>query len=370
MSNEQELYAWLVLEQVPGLGSVELGRVEQIAPNNLLALLELEGHQLRQLGWNDKQIAVLKTPNQAWIEDALSWLHSSPQHFILTRSCEAYPEKLKQLSRPPLILYGKGDLAPLNQPQVAIVGSRNPTPAGQQVAFELAAQLVSSGMVVTSGLALGIDGWAHKGALKAGGQTIAVLGSGLAKLYPRRNMGLAQQICDSDGCLLSEFAPQLGARAEHFPRRNRIISGLSLGTLVVEAAIRSGSLITARYALEQGRDVFAIPGSIHNPLAQGCHYLIKQGAKLVECVEDILEEYQNLALGQKNQGIARSEKSDENGLAKDLLLGSVEFEVTSIDVIAQRSGLPVTQVLAQLLEYELRGLVAAVPGGYVKLRGK
>ncbi|MBN7821857.1 DNA-processing protein DprA [Bowmanella yangjiangensis] len=370
MSTEAELYAWLVLDQVPGLGSDELEQLTQLTSNNASALFDLEDQQLRQLGWKAKQVAAFRNPDKAWIDDALHWLQSSPEHAILTYRSDTYPKLLQQLFRPPVVLYCKGNVSLLDEPQLAIVGSRNPTPTGHQFAFDIAAQLVAAGLVVTSGLALGIDGWAHKGALEAKGKTIAVLGSGLAKPYPRRNVGLSEQICNGGGCLISEFAPQLGARAEHFPRRNRIISGLSLGTLVVEAAIRSGSLITARCALEQGRDVFAVPGSIFNPLAQGCHYLIKQGAKLVEGVEDILEEYQNLALGRQNYACSQQEKSDENGLAKDILLGSVEFEVTSIDVIAQRSGLPVTQVLAQLLEYELRGLVAAVPGGYVKLRGK
>ncbi|GAA0372857.1 DNA-processing protein DprA [Bowmanella denitrificans] len=370
MTNEDNMMAWLTLDQMSGLSGELLIKLLQDTGGHLPLLLQWDAKQLRRCGLHEEQIRQLKNPNQRWIADSLDWLSKDAQHFLLPLSDKRYPNQLRQLSRPPLLLFGKGQADILDCPQLAIVGSRSPSSSGQQSAFELAGQLSLAGLIVTSGLALGIDGWAHKGALKVNGKTIAVLGSGLANVYPRRHLALANQISECGGCLLSEFAPGQSALPEHFPRRNRIISGLSLGTLVVEAALRSGSLITARYALEQGRDVFAVPGNIYNPLTEGCHYLIKQGAKLVTAVEDILEEYQNLALEVQNQGHPSSEKSSGNGLAKDPLLVSVEFEVTSIDVIAQRSGMPVTQVLAQLLEYELRGLVAAVPGGYVKLRGK
>jgi DNA processing protein len=219
-------------------------------------------------------------------------------------------------------------------------------------------------------LAIGIDGLAHQGAILGSGLTIAVLGTGIDYTYPRRHVQLAQQILEMGGTLISEFAPYTPVRPENFPRRNRIISGLSLGTLVVEAAIKSGSLITARYAIEQDREVFAIPGNIHNPLSKGCHYLLKQGAKLVEDLGDINEEFQNLSIWKEHSSENKTQKNVNQGLATDLLLDSVDFEATPLDIVAERSGMPVSLVMSQLLEYELRGLVTAVQGGYLKLGAK
>lgn len=364
------LTRWMIIEQLPRFGAVTLATIDEKTQGNLTGLFDQTDADLRKLGLSADQIRVLRRPNQDWLDRAFTWQASSSEHFMLGFDSADYPQQLKELPRPPLLLYGKGDKDCLKMPQIAIVGSRNPTTPGRQFACDIAAQLSRAGFVVTSGMALGIDGWAHKGVLERGGETIAVLGSGLEQIYPKRHLQLARQIVDGGGCLLSEFAPWQQANADHFPRRNRIISGLSLGTLVVEAAIRSGSLITARYALEQGRDVFAVPGSVHNPLSKGCHYLIKQGAKLVESVEDIVEEYQNLVTAVDKVNANDAEKNSNNGLARGRLLDSVEFEVTPIDVIAQRSGLPLKVVLTELLEYELRGLVTAVPGGYIKLRGK
>ncbi|GAB3026173.1 DNA-processing protein DprA [Bowmanella dokdonensis] len=370
MSAKNSLRQWLALEQLPGLGSKCMANLLERTDHNLVSLFDMDDARLRDMGLSATQIQSLRHPNTDWIDAALHWQKSEPHHFLLTLDHPDYPDRLRQIARPPLILFAKGDPTVLNLLQIAIVGSRNPSPAGRDTAHNLAKALTERGIVVTSGLALGIDGWAHRGALAAKGRTIAVLGTGLDHIYPRRHVDLADEIITQGGCLLSEFAPPVGALPEHFPRRNRLISGLSVGTLVVEAALRSGSLITARYALEQGREVFAVPGSINNPLAKGCHHLIRQGAILVEKVEDILDEFQEFASESQSIHGPGEEKSAGNCLAKDPLLDSVEFEVTSIDVIAQRSGMPVTQVLAQLLEYELRGLVTAVPGGYVKLGGK
>jgi DNA processing protein len=202
------------------------------------------------------------------------------------------------------------------------------------------------------------------------GKTIAVLGTGIDQIYPRRHYELAARIIENNGTIISEFAPETPVRPDNFPRRNRIISGLSVGTLIIEAAIKSGSLITARYALEQDREVFAVPGNINNPLSQGCHYLIKQGAKLVACVEDINDEFQNLKIWKESESAKKLQINATESLASDLLLDSVDFEVTPLDVVAERSGIPVAQVMSQLLEYELRGLVTAVSGGYLKLGEK
>ncbi|GGD72070.1 DNA-processing protein DprA [Lacimicrobium alkaliphilum] len=365
-----KLARWMTLEQLPRFGAATLAALEQKTEGNLPGLFDLTDAQLTSIGLSKDQIGILRHPNQDWLDRNFAWEARSSKYFLLGYDSADYPQQLRELSRPPLLLYGQGNRHCLNAPQVAIVGSRNPTLQGRQLAFELASQLSQAGFVITSGMALGIDGWAHKGVVQQGGKTIAVLGSGLEQIYPKRHLQLADQIVQSQGCLLSEFAPWQRACADHFPRRNRIISGLSLGTVVIEAAIRSGSLITARYALEQDRDVFAVPGSVYNPLSKGCHYLIKQGARLVESAEDIIEEYQNVvSLGGKVSD-NDAEKNSDNVLARDRLLDSVDYEITPVDVITQRSGLPLKAVLSELLEYELRGLVITAPGGYIKLRGK
>lgn len=370
MAQDVEIRKWMIIEQLPRFGAGMLRALCENMQGQLLSLFDLPDSELRSLGLSSEQIRTIRYPNTDWLDKNFAWLSSRTENFVLGFDSVDYPQQLKELPRPPLLLFGQGNKSCLKTPQIAIVGSRNPTTPGRQFAFEIASQLSQAGFVVTSGMALGIDGWAHKGVLEQGGETIAVLGSGLEQIYPKRHLQLARQILDGGGCLLSEFAPWQKAAADHFPRRNRIISGISMGTLVVEAAIRSGSLITARCALEQGRDVFAVPGSVHNPLSKGCHYLIKQGAKLVESVEDIVEEYQNLVTMVDKVNENDAEKNNNNGLARDRLLDSVEFEVTPIDVIAQRSGLPLKVVLTELLEYELRGLVTAISGGYIKLRGK
>jgi DNA processing protein len=250
------------------------------------------------------------------------------------------------------------------------VGSRTPSPQGRENAKYFASHLSECGWTITSGLALGIDGLSHQGAMLGGFITIAVLGTAIDKMYPRRHIGLAEKILLNDGVIISEFAPNTLGRAEYFPRRNRLISGLSVGTLIVEAAIRSGSLITARCALEQNREVFALPGSIHSPMSAGCHHLIQQGAKLVTCVEDINEEFQHLILPSLTKKEDKLEKNMLQSLALDKLLDSVDFEVTPLDIVAQRSGIEVADVMSRLLEFELRGIVAAVPGGYIKLGKK
>jgi DNA processing protein len=260
------------------------------------------------------------------------------------------------------VLYVRGDVGLLSKNQLAMVGSRHPTAMGVETAQQFAKQLAASGLVITSGLALGIDGASHRGALLTG-KTIAVLGTGLGSIYPRTHQSLATEILEKGGTLVSEFPPASPPKAAHFPLRNRIISGLSLGVLVVEAAIRSGSLITARTALEQNREVFAIPGSIHNPLARGCHQLLRQGAKLVETVEDVLEEI-NLQIT-KTTKLPLKEPVDLDPQLKRVL-AQIGYEATAVDAIILRSELTASEVSSMLLSLELAGYVCNAPGGYVR----
>jgi DNA processing protein len=269
----------------------------------------------------------------------------------------------------PPVLFVEGNAELLSDPQIAIVGSRNASIDGLRTAREFAADLAKKGLAITSGLALGVDGHAHDGALSVEGDTIAVLGSGLQHIYPARHRKLAQKIVQKGGTLVSEFRPSARPRSEHFPRRNRIISGLSLGVLVVEAAEKSGSLITARYANEQGREVFAIPGAIQSPSARGCNQLIKQGACLVQCSADILQEVDSLLTWSVNMQKDMFEQQGENEqLPFPELLANVGVEATPVDILAQRTNIPVHEIMMQLLELELQGHVAAVSGGYIRTR--
>ncbi|GGW96227.1 DNA-processing protein DprA [Alteromonas halophila] len=352
--------AWLSLASIAG-----------VAPGNWLTQVEHFGtvEQLLRTGANESDTLrrLFGTINTTWLARTEQWLAQCTKHSLLCIDDENYPPLLKTLAHPPLVLFVAGHTGALQLPQLAIVGSRRASHAGKSTATEIARALSSAGIVVTSGLATGIDAAAHEGALSAG-MTVAVMGTGPDRVYPLRNQSLYEKIIDNDGAVISEFFPGIGPRRYHFPRRNRIIAALSLGTLVVEATIKSGTLITANLAADLGREVFAIPGSIHHSYASGCHHLIKQGAALVTSSDDILD-----ALAPSLAGIDRAvieEKSEVNCLATDKLLASVNFDVTAIDVIAERNALPVNEVMAALLEYELRGWVAAVPGGYVKLRGK
>ena len=283
-----------------------------------------------------------------------------------------YPSLLKQIYDPPLVLFVQGDVNRLNEPQIAVVGSRNASINGRETAFSLANSLVNNRIAITSGLALGIDACAHKGALEGKGTTHAVVATGLDQVYPARHKVLAKKIISSGGTIISEYFPGTRPKAGLFPRRNRIISGLSLGVLVVEATIKSGSLITARCALEQNREVFAVPSSINNPQSKGCHWLIKQGAKLVEESADIIEELDlidksGLNLSRNKEKDEESKKSRKQDLLIDSLLASVGYEITPVDTVVSRSKLPTEVVLTRLTMLELRGLVSAVPGGYLRV---
>jgi DNA processing protein len=369
-SERVELENWLKLVKIPNFSVGSLKKLKQKLDIGLSELFAISKTSLEQLGFNHPQIEAILHPNMSTINDSFRWLNTSSNRFIIHFDHPSYPGLLKQISSPPPLLYGYGRPNYLNNYQVAMVGSRAPSPQGKENAKLFASRLSEYGWTITSGLALGIDGLSHQGALSGGFTTIAVLGTAIDKMYPRRHIKLAEQILQNDGVIISEFAPNTLGRPEYFPRRNRIISGLSVGTLIVEAAIKSGSLITARCALEQNREVFALPGNIHNPMSAGCHHLIQQGAKLVTCVDDINEEFTHLILPISNKRIDKTEKNMSQSLASDKLLDSVDFEVTPLDIVAQRSGIEVADVMSQLLEYELRGLVTAVPGGYIKLGEK
>lgn len=308
--------------------------------------------------------------SQPLIDAALKWCQADSNRHIISLSSSYYPTSLKQLDSPPLVLFATGDIQLLQKPQIAIVGSRRASLQGKRIANDIAFGLSNNGIAVTSGLAMGIDSAAHQGAMSGSTGTIAVMGTGPDKIYPAKNSKLYDLINREGGVTITEFFPGQGPKPWHFPRRNRIIAALSLGTLVIEAKIKSGTLITANLAADMGREVFAVPGSIFHAYSEGCHWLIQQGAKLVTNINDILVEIdvepEQLGLNVDEQ----SEKSTANSLATDKLLASVDYDITAIDVIAQRNALSVSQAMASLLEYELRGLVAAVPGGYVKLRGK
>jgi DNA processing protein len=361
----QALRPWLILARAPGVGPRTFGRLlgQYGSPERVLAAPPSE---LRELGVKGPALAYLADPDPSHIEGDLGWL-GQPNASLLTLHDPRYPPLLAELSDPPPLLFVLGDAELLSQPQLALVGSRNPTPGGLENARAFARELAGCGLVITSGLAIGIDAAAHEGAL-ARGQTLAVLGTGPDRVYPASQRDLAHRIA-SGGALVTELPPGVGARAEHFPRRNRLISGLSLGTLVVEATPQSGSLITARLAAEQGREVFAIPGSIHNPLARGCHTLIRQGAKLVESAQDILEELAPLlgalpapvaSFGPSDPATSGDEPLDE---AYRALLGCMDHDPIAPDELIARSGLSPQQVAAMLLILELRGQILPCPGG-------
>jgi DNA processing protein len=363
----QDALYWLALIRTPRLGSASALRLLQhcgsaagcfTSANSLPAALEL----------HPDVRAFLKSPDLAAAEQDLAWMQRSGAKLVTVLD-PAYPPLLKQIPDPPVALFARGDVALLSAPQLAMVGSRNPSVEGRRNAEEFAEYLTKCGLVITSGMALGIDAASHRGALKAGGGTVAVWGTGLDRPYPPRNRDLAEEIA-ARGVVISEFPPGTPPLPTHFPRRNRIISGLAVGTLVVEAASQSGSLITARLASEQGREVFAIPGSIHNPMARGCHRLLREGAKLVQAGSDILEELAPL-LGLEFPVVATdsgavqttADAAPPEDPEYKLLLNSLDFAPTSVDALVERTGLTPDVVSSMLLMLELQGQVEASPGG-------
>lgn len=361
-----ELTAWLTLARAPALHA---GTLRPLLDHfsTAGAIVAASSAALRSAGAAKSLIEHLQARHDAVIAADLRWLQRAGCHFIPLCD-ERYPPRLANIADAPTALYVQGEPALLKSSQLAIVGSRNPTPAGRDNAAQFAGQLAHYGVTITSGLALGVDAASHRGALEASGATIAVCGTGVDLRYPRSNAQLAEQIA-TRGALVSEFPLGTPALRASFPRRNRIISGLSLGVLVVEAALKSGSLITARLAAEQGREVFAVPGSIHNGLARGCHQLIRQGATLVETVEDILSE---IALTTANSTTendvserAARQKKSVAPLDNDyeILLDALGFEPASIDALIARSGLKADAVASMLLMLELEGRIESYPGG-------
>lgn len=355
MADRDEARYWLALSFIPGLGGETFRRLLSTfgPPENIFSA---SSAQLRAAC--DKKIAdaIAHGLDESALAPAIAWLAEPGNHLITLADAE-YPQAMLQTADPPPFLYVKGRLDLLQQPALALVGSRRATPQGEKDAEAFAETLSHAGYTVVSGLALGIDAAAHRGGLKGVGSSIAVVGTGLDIVYPARNRDLAHQLAQH-GAIVSEFAIGTPSLAQNFPRRNRIISGLSRGVLVVEAALRSGSLITARLAGEQGREVFAMPGSIHSPLAKGCHQLLKQGAKLVESAQDILEE-----LGHTETVSINSQKPEPAPKTHRELIAQMGATPCGIDALVTSTGLTAERVCAILLELEMSGRVASLPGG-------
>lgn len=359
---------WLALNRVTGLGVV---RAKDLVAHfgGPRAVLEASESDLIAQNVSPKTRQLLKGPDWDGVERDRRWLERARRHAV-TLAHPCYPSRLREIADPPLVLFVEGSLDILSRPQLAIVGSRNPTASGGAIARGFSRAFASAGLVVTSGLALGIDVAAHRGALEAGGKTIAVTGSGPDLVYPREHTAVAREIV-AYGAVVTEYCVGTPPRAQNFPRRNRLISGLSLGVLVVEAARKSGSLITARCAVEQGREVFAIPGSIHNPLAKGCHGLIRAGAKLVETVEDVIEEIAQQCpidtLANPPETLKSDMQLDPNAVGMDedyaRLLESMAYDRVAVDTLVNRTGLTPEVVSSMLLLLELKGFVASEPGG-------
>jgi DNA processing protein len=363
-----ELTAKLILLRAPLTGAQWFALMEHCGSAS--QALGADTSTWQACGLTERSVAVLSTFTESLVAADYEWLRQ-PHHHLVCLGDAHYPPLLRQIADAPTGLFVSGNVELLSKPQLAIVGSRNPTPYGREVATAFARHLTQCGLVITSGLAEGIDAASHRGALDGTGQTIAVCGTGLDSVYPPNCKSLASEI-EQRGVLVSEFPIGTTARKFHFPLRNRIISGLSLGTFVVEAALHSGSLITAKQAGDYGREVFALPGSIHNPMAKGCHQLIRQGAKLVDSAEDILNELGPLAsITQSLRHVAKAAnptdlpaKSDME-LDKDykILLDALGFESIGIDQLVERSGLTADVVASMLLILELEDHIASIPGG-------
>ncbi|MBU0750575.1 MAG: DNA-processing protein DprA [Gammaproteobacteria bacterium] len=354
-----EIAGWIRLTSIPGVGGeTQRNLLKAFGPPE--AIFAASGSALRGVIGAAQAERLSGHDAADDIEAALNWA-AEPGNRIITLADADYPQALLTAADPPVLLYVKGRAELLNRPAIAIVGSRSATKQGEANAEAFAAALSAAGLTVVSGLALGIDAAAHRGALKGPGSTVAFIGTGADRIYPAKNAALTREIA-AKACVVSEFPLGMVALQGNFPRRNRLIAGISLGCLVVEAAERSGSLITARLAGDAGREVFAIPGSIHSPLAKGCHKLIRQGAKLVETAADILEELRWENVGSSGT-VAHAEPAAAPDASSDALLSAMDDTPTSLDTLAQRSGLTPGDLLAILLPLELEGRVAQLPGG-------
>ena len=379
---ENSLRNWLALSHVNKLGPVRIHSLLDIFATPT-AIFDAGRQGWQEAGLSEKMIENLSAPDWEKVDADLEWAEQENAN-IISLDDENYPPLLKNISDAPPVLYTLGQAEILKLPQLAIVGSRNPTRGGQEIAHDFAAYLTSMGMTVTSGLAMGIDAAAHQGALdtiqkdlNGHGFTVAVTGTGLDRVYPAKNREIAHKIAEN-GVIVSEYAPGTPPLPSNFPRRNRIISGLSMGVLVVEAALQSGSLITARLATEQGREVFAVPGSIHHSLAKGCHALIREGAKLVETAQHILEELGGFSSmlvedGKQNHTDDSKANLEQNKVSNSTanvddeyqqVLKCIDFEPTSVDKVVERSGLTADAVCSMLLVLELQGYITALSGGY------
>lgn len=356
---DDEARDWIGLSLIPGLGGETFRRLLSAfgTPQQIYAA---PISMLQQVVSSEIASRIASGPDDEQLAITLAWLEL-PGNTLITLGDDAYPQALLEIPDPPVMLYVKGEPALLNRPVIAVVGSRNATPQGLKTAESFSQALSEAGWCVSSGMALGIDGAAHRGALRGSGSTIAVVGTGLDIVYPARHRELAHEISEK-GVIVSEYALGMPSKASNFPRRNRIISGLARGVLVVEANLESGSLITARLAGEQGRDVFAIPGSIHSPLSKGCHQLIKQGAKLVDSIHDILEELGTVPISSTGPDVM-----DKPGHS---LLDKMGFDIVDTNSLIQLSGLTSNEVSAMLLTLELEGKVASLPGGRYQRLGQ
>jgi DNA processing protein len=362
-----------IAARAPSLSATQLLQIESVGMG-LTVLDQRDRASLAELGLTTRTIAWLVAPDETLIDADLRWLDRSGG-VLLPATAADYPPLLRESPDAPAVLYVRGETQVLRDPQLAMVGSRNPTAGGRSTARDFASFFARAGLTITSGLALGIDAACHEGALVAGGPTIAVLGCGLDQTYPREHQSLAERIA-AQGALISEFPPGTKPMPACFPQRNRIIAGLSHGTLAVEAAQRSGSLITARLAGVAGREVFAIPGSIHNPLARGCHQLIRQGAKLVERPEDVLCELKISLLDQllesaPSPALHPNEAAPKLDKEYKILLDALAFEPASVDSLIERTGMNSESIASMLLILELDGHVAPHPGGrYSRMAGQ
>jgi len=368
------LLPWLTLAHIPGMHSRLFNRLLETF-HDPVSVLAAEPGQLVRAGVNDDTARCIRNAGQGRmgddvkkaVDNALSWKEQGRQH-IITLHDPQYPGLLATIPDPPPVLYVKGDPTLPGKAMIAMVGSRRPTVDGRRNARHFAGEIAAHGLGICSGLALGIDVESHRGTLAENGKTVAVLGTGIDEIYPAGNREMFARVAEQ-GALVSEFNPGTLPRPENFPRRNRIISGLSLGVLVVEAGLKSGSMITAKLALEQGREVFAIPGSIHNPMARGCHRLIAEGAKLVEQAREILEECAAPYQGASVSTTCKHDHADAPGHSLDVvqqqILALIGRDPVFTDVLVSESALPVTQVSAALAELEMLGLVRREGGGFV-----
>jgi DNA processing protein len=355
-----ELEAWLRLAFTPQLGPAQQRKL-LAAFGGPQEVLDATPGQLSRAAGTPAAAALSAGADAGLVAQTLNWLREADNH-LLTLAGERYPRPLLEIADPPVLLFAKGRVDLLGNPAVAIVGSRQATPRGLRDAEAFARAFSDVGLSIVSGLALGIDTAAHRGGLAGIGSTIAVVGTGLDKVYPARNRDLAHRLA-SEGLLLSEFPLGTPPLASNFPRRNRVISGLARGCLIVEAALPSGSLITARQALEQGREVFAVPGSIHSPVSKGCHWLIKQGAKLVETAEDVLEE---IGLGSTATGKRPDEEEPALQAEESAVLVAMSFAPVDVDTVCERAGLTPDAASSILLKLELDGYVSRLPGGLLQ----